>query len=198
MDMIRHCGDNTHIDPSVEIFISNYADKSRGVFIGSHCMLYPRTRFVLGNLDTNLTADLHIGDHVHINAGGYLSAEGGLTIGDRGLIGPNVCILSAGHLYQDANRTIQEQGLSYGTITIDADVWIGAAAVILQDVTIGKGAVIGAGTVVRQDVPPNAVVVGNPGRIIQYRGQPMSQKKSAVYRLLRYLKALKQPEAKVH
>jgi len=33
-------------------------------------------------------------------------------------------------------------------------------------VVIGKNALIGAGTVVTTDVPDNAVVVGNPGKII--------------------------------
>jgi sugar O-acyltransferase (sialic acid O-acetyltransferase NeuD family) len=48
-----------------------------------------------------------------------------------------------------------------------ADVYTGA--VILPRVRIGANAVVGAGAVVLKDVPDNAVVVGNPARIIKQR-----------------------------
>jgi acetyltransferase-like isoleucine patch superfamily enzyme len=44
---------------------------------------------------------------------------------------------------------------------------IGTGAVILCGVTIGEKAMIGAGSVVTKDVPDNAVVAGNPARIIR-------------------------------
>ncbi|NLW33614.1 MAG: transferase [Fibrobacter sp.] len=43
---------------------------------------------------------------------------------------------------------------------------IGANSTLLPSVVIGENALIGAGTVVTADVPDNAVVVGNPGKII--------------------------------
>lgn len=45
---------------------------------------------------------------------------------------------------------------------------IGSSAVILCNVTIGENAIVGAGSVVTKDVPSNAVVAGNPVRIIRY------------------------------
>ncbi len=45
---------------------------------------------------------------------------------------------------------------------------IGSNATILCGITIGKNALIGAGAVVVKDVPDNAVVAGNPGKIIKY------------------------------
>lgn len=39
---------------------------------------------------------------------------------------------------------------------------------ILPGVTIGENAVVGAGAVVTRDVPDNAVVVGNPAKVIRY------------------------------
>jgi len=44
---------------------------------------------------------------------------------------------------------------------------IGSNATILCGITIGAGAVVGAGSVVTKDVPDNAVVAGNPARIIK-------------------------------
>ena len=45
---------------------------------------------------------------------------------------------------------------------------IGSNATILP-VTIGKNALIGAAACVTKDVPDNAVVVGNPARILKYK-----------------------------
>lgn len=58
-----------------------------------------------------------------------------------------------------------------GNITVKKGAHIGIGANIIQGITIGKNAVIGAGTTIIEDVPDNAVVVGNPGRIIKYVGE---------------------------
>jgi acetyltransferase-like isoleucine patch superfamily enzyme len=44
---------------------------------------------------------------------------------------------------------------------------IGSGATILCNVTIGENAIIGAGSVVTKDVRANAVVAGNPAKIIK-------------------------------
>lgn len=174
-NLVHTMGEDSIIYPSVEILIENGAGKDRGIIIGRNCCIYPRNRLVLGNMDSNLTAYLTIDDHVLINAGGYISGEGGVWIKEYALIGPNVSILSAGHEYQDPDRPIREQPLTYGEIIIGRDAWVGGGSVVLQGVTIGDGAVIGAGSVVCKDVPPHAVVVGNPARMIKTRGQGKKQ-----------------------
>ena len=50
--------------------------------------------------------------------------------------------------------------------TIGNKVVIGAGAIILGPITVSDGALIGSGSVVIKDVPPNATVVGIPGRIV--------------------------------
>ncbi len=65
-----------------------------------------------------------------------------------------------------------QDAVSRGPVRIGNDVWIGAAALVLDGVTIGDGAVVAAGAVVTRDVPPYAIVAGNPARIIRHRLPP--------------------------
>jgi acetyltransferase-like isoleucine patch superfamily enzyme len=44
---------------------------------------------------------------------------------------------------------------------------IGSGATILATVTVGENAIVGAGAVVTKDVPANAIVAGNPARMLR-------------------------------
>jgi acetyltransferase-like isoleucine patch superfamily enzyme len=46
---------------------------------------------------------------------------------------------------------------------------IGTGSTILCGITIGENAVVGAGSVVTRDVPDNAVVAGNPARLMRQK-----------------------------
>ncbi len=45
---------------------------------------------------------------------------------------------------------------------------IGSGATLLCGITIGERAIVGAGSVVTKDVPKNAVVAGNPAKVLRY------------------------------
>jgi acetyltransferase-like isoleucine patch superfamily enzyme len=45
---------------------------------------------------------------------------------------------------------------------------IGSGTTVLSNTIIGENAIVGAGSVVTKDVPPNAIVAGNPARILRY------------------------------
>lgn len=45
---------------------------------------------------------------------------------------------------------------------------IGSGTTILSKVTIGESALVGAGSVVTRDVPANAIVAGNPAKVLRY------------------------------
>jgi len=45
---------------------------------------------------------------------------------------------------------------------------IGSGATILANTTIGENAIVGAGSMVCRDVPANAIVAGNPARVLRY------------------------------
>ena len=57
--------------------------------------------------------------------------------------------------------------------TIEDDVVIGAAAILLGPITVGEGARIGANSVVVNSVPAGATVVGIPGRAVAERREPI-------------------------
>jgi serine O-acetyltransferase len=57
--------------------------------------------------------------------------------------------------------------------TLGRDVTVGSGAAILGAIYVGDGARIGANSVVVKDVPPNATVVGIPGRVVLVDGKPV-------------------------
>lgn len=99
-----------------------------------------------------------------INAG---DNEGRVTIEDFVFFGHGVKLLARGHLYKEKNQNRQRM-VTEKPIHIQEGAWIASGSIILAGVTIGKNAVIGAGSIVTKDVPSNAIVAGNPARVIKY------------------------------
>lgn len=106
--------------------------------------------------------DVQLGDRVTVKCGVQL--WDGITVEDDVFIGPNATFTndpfprSKQHL-KAFPRTLVKRGAS-----------IGANATILPGLTIGQNSMIGAGAVIVRQVPENAIVVGNPARIIGYVG----------------------------
>ena len=51
-------------------------------------------------------------------------------------------------------------------IQIGRNAWVGYHSIVLKGVSVGENSVVGAGPVVMHSVPDNAVVFGNPARVI--------------------------------
>ena len=111
---------------------------------------------------------IEMGEKVGFNFGCYVNGFGGLTIGNRTIIGPYTMIHTANH-EMDTDRPIPEQGWNLGPVVLGADCWIGMGVCILPGVTLGDGCVVGAGSVVTRDVEPYSIVVGNPAKAIKSR-----------------------------
>ncbi|WP_275297535.1 sugar O-acetyltransferase [Shewanella electrica] len=106
-----------------------------------------------------------LGSHVFINFNLTVLDPGEITIGNHVFIGPNVCLYTALHPLD-----IAERDRHIGTtlpIKIGNHVWIAGDVKILPGVSIGDGAVVGAGSVVTKDVPAGMLAVGNPARVIR-------------------------------
>jgi acetyltransferase-like isoleucine patch superfamily enzyme len=101
---------------------------------------------------------------VFVNHGCTLNDMGGIEIGARTLLGPNVSLLTSGHPTPVAER---RAGITVAPIRVGADVWIGAGATVLAGVTVADGAVVAAGAVVCHDVAPATLVAGVPARAVK-------------------------------
>ena len=154
----------------VTLQIKKIFRKTKGVIIHNNCtfskiefngsaVIEPYCRLVG---DPRIT----IGTNFYLNAGAHLLGE--IIIGNDVLIGPKVVVWGRDH-GQSLDRPINNQPHIKKPIHIGNNVWIGANVTILKGVEIQDGAVIGAGSVVVKNVPKNAVVVGNPAKVIKYR-----------------------------
>lgn len=108
--------------------------------------------------------NIELGERVFFNFNCVVLDVCPVRIGSFTLFGPGVQLLTPLHPMNALERRRTEYGRP---ITIGADVWVGAGALVLPGVTIGDGCVIGAGSVVTRDVPAGTFAAGNPCRVIR-------------------------------
>ena len=94
----------------------------------------------------------------------------GVTIEDNVFIGHGVMFINDryprattvnGKLKAETDWTVERTIIKRGAS-------IGSGVTILSNIRVGESAIVGAGSVVTKDVPPNAIVAGNPARILRY------------------------------
>jgi len=110
---------------------------------------------------------IKIGENCVIGFNAVITGQGGVEIGDNVIVAPGAMVLPVDHFYEREDAPIREQGIRARGVKIEAGAWIGARAMILDNVTIGRNAVVGAGAVVTRDVPARGVVAGNPAETIK-------------------------------
>lgn len=86
-------------------------------------------------------------------------------------IGKN-CIINTGTIIEHdckiGNHCHIAPGVNLsGGVEIGDLSFVGISSTIIQGIKIGKNVTVGAGSVVTNDIPDNAVVVGNPARIMK-------------------------------
>lgn len=119
---------------------------------------------------------IHVGNDVSFAAYVHIWGAGGLTIGNRVMIGSHSAITTVTH---DYNAEAMWNTIVTKPILIEDDVWIGTHVVVLPGITIGRGAVIAAGCIVTKDVPAGAIVAGVPGALVKYRRDSDSKVEAA-------------------
>ena len=159
----------------IRIFSFLYLKRGKGsvIYRSVRLDLPPFNLFSLGKYSVvedfsclnNAVGDLIIGDYTRIGLGNTII--GPATIGHHVNLAQNVTVTGLNHNYQDADKRIDEQGVSTRPVTIEDDVWVGANAVILPGVTLGKHSVVAAGSVVSRSVPPYSVCAGSPAKVIK-------------------------------
>jgi acetyltransferase-like isoleucine patch superfamily enzyme len=97
----------------------------------------------------------------------------GVEIQDNVFIGHGVTFINdsyprattaSGELQTEADWKVEKTVISKGAS-------IGSGSTILSNIIVGENAIVGAGSVVTKDVPANAIVAGNPARVLRYLKQ---------------------------
>jgi len=110
---------------------------------------------------------LFLGIQIHLRAkigkGFYIGHYGEIFIGaiEMGKYCNVSQQVSIGHGGRGTDR--------HGVPKIGEYVYIGPGAKLFGKIRIGNNVSIGANAVVSKDIPDNAIVVGNPGRIVGYQ-----------------------------
>jgi acetyltransferase-like isoleucine patch superfamily enzyme len=150
---------------SAYAFAHYCSEEPVGVRIGNDCGVYINTLFDLGPIGSVV-----IGDYCTI-VGLIVSTNAKVSIGNYTFIAHDVHIADSGAPVPPASRNLLDRDggsspAGVPEIVLGEAVWIGARAVILPGARIGDGAIVGASTVVDFEVPAEAVVAGDPPRIV--------------------------------
>jgi UDP-2-acetamido-3-amino-2,3-dideoxy-glucuronate N-acetyltransferase len=123
-----------------ETRIGAFVEIQKGATIGPRCKISSHTFICEG---VTIEAEVFVG-------------HGVTFINDRFPRATTVTGRLKGGADWDCERTLIKRGAA-----------IGSGATLLGGITVGENATIGAGAVVTKDVPANAVVAGNPARILK-------------------------------
>ena len=124
-----------------------------------HIPFFPRFISHIGRFLTGI--EIHPG--AEIGKGFFIDHGMGVVIGETSQIGDNVL------LYQGVTLGGTSQQKKKRHPTLGNNVVVGTGAKLIGAITIGDNAKVGAGSVVINSVPPNATVVGVPGRVVEIR-----------------------------
>lgn len=147
--------------------ICESTDVGKGTRIWAFAHVLPGARIgsdVNVNDGVFIENDVVLGDRVTVKCGVQL--WDGIRLEDDVFVGPNVTFTN------DAFPRSKKYPERFLPTIIRRGASVGGGATILPGLTIGRNAMVGAGAVVTRDVPANAIVVGNPARIVGYVGAP--------------------------
>ncbi len=156
--------------------MNNYSCISTDVVLGENVKL---SKFInlygcqVGD-NTKIGAFVEIQKHAKIGKNCKISSHTficeGVTIEDNVFVGHGVTFINDSYP-RATNLQGELQTASDWRVeptVVKKGVSIGSGATILSNVVIGENALVGAGSVVTKDVPANAIVAGNPARLLRF------------------------------
>ena len=132
-----------------------YNEKGRTLTYHFYRWLLKRNSYKFG---FNISPNAKIGKGLYIGHFGRIIVHPDAEIGMNANLSPGVTIGET------------TRGKKKGVPKIGNNVWIGTNAVVVGNIQIGDNALIAPCAYVNFNVPNNAVVLGNPGKIISYEG----------------------------
>ncbi len=152
------------IEGSLSVFIPIGNNKIRNRIIEYSRTLNHKTPCFI-HPSATIHSNVKIGNTVYVLPGTQIMPF--VTIEENVMISMGVNI--AHHSILRANCFVSQGSNVGASITIEQNSFLGIGSTIMTGVkNVGNNSIIGAGSVIIKDVPDNAVVVGNPGRIIKY------------------------------
>ena len=142
----------------------------RARFIPSHFAAAGKGLIIHEGVRFRTVHRLRVGDDCQLGVDNFLQAGGGITLGNRVMLGPGVKIWSVNHVFSELDVPINQQGYQEDEVVIGDDCWLGANVFVLPGVVLPEGCVVSAGSVLaKKKYPPYAILAGYPARVIGSR-----------------------------
>jgi len=149
--------------------IANSVKLGKGVIIRDFVNLYGCTIGDNCKIGTfvEIQKNVLIGNNTKVSSHTFICE--GVTIEDNVFIGHNVSFINDKYprATNEGGAPQSEADWQVVKTLVKRGASIGTSATILCGITIGENAVVGAGSVVTHDVPDNAIVAGNPARVMR-------------------------------
>jgi len=160
-----HLGSGSKVLGSKYIFIGKHASIKRQAWIEAISSYQTQT----------FSPTIKIGQKFFASESLHISAINKIEIGDNCLFGSGVYISDHNHgVYKGDVQSspleppILRKLVSFGSVTIGSNVWLGDNVIIVGPVNIGNGVIVGANSVITKDIPEHTMVAGSPIKILKY------------------------------
>ncbi|GER60159.1 acetyltransferase [Patiriisocius marinus] len=170
---VRVIDDSPKIDAILDVpvckFSESFINQSTVISIGSNKARKKISKKIKGNFPTFTHKSAVVYPSARIGVGCVVFpnsvVDADVSIGDFCIINNNATVSHNARIGDFVHIAIQASVA--GGVQIGEGTIVGAGSVILPEIKIGKWATIGAGAIVTKDVPDNAMVYGNPAKIIR-------------------------------